>query len=533
MFNMWWRNSNRRRTERSDPVRKRTRPAVEQLECRTVPSTLFQLTSAFGAPGSRNLAELAAGPSIDGAGDLIAFSSDRNLTGQNADGNQELFVYSTTNSAFAQITSSVGGQGSYGPKIDAAGDRIVFTSDGDLTGHNADRNAEIFLFDKTTPIIIQVTNSSGGLNRTLAGSINADGSRFVFSSDRDLTGQNADGGPEIFLYDLNTSTLSQITNAPGGGGSFGPLINAAGNRIAFYSTHNLTGLNGDFNSEVFLYDTTTGTTTQITSSIKGHGSLTGSMSADGTRIAFYSDRNLTGGNPSGTYAVFLYDTTTGTTTQITAPVPTIEGSWLPSLNAAGTRVAFVSNGNLTGQNPDGNKEIFVYDTATGSTAQVTSSVGVVGSMYPALDADGNRIAFLSDGNLTGQNPAGNVDLFLARVPLAARDFTQQVVIQPSPLVRLGRHRYRMTLLLRARGKKTVLPSPLALVFNGLPAGMRLLQGSGLTLDQEPWGRPYRLLTLKGNRLTGKKDVRLSLTFFSPTGKKPRCSIQVMEAVNPL
>jgi Tol biopolymer transport system component len=515
------------------PDRKRTRPAVEQLECRTVPSTLFQLTAAPGASGSRSLADLVSGPSIDAAGDLIAFSSDRNLTGQNADGNQELFVYSTTNSAVAQFTSSVGGQGSYSPKIDATGDRIVFTSDGDLTGHNADRNAEIFLFDKTTPVIIQITNSLGGLNRTLAGSINADGSRFVFSSDGDLTGKNPDGNPEIFLYDLNTSTATQITNATGGGGGFGPLINAAGNRIAFYSDRNLTGLNADGNFEIFLYDTATGTTSQITYSIKSHGSLTGSMNADGTRIAFYSDKNLTGGNPSGTYAVFLYDTTTGTTSQITPSVATVDGSWLPSLDAAGTRVAFVSNGNLTGQNPDGNKEIFVYDTTTGTTAQVTSSVGIVGSMYPSIDADGNRIAFLSDRNLTGQNPAGNVDLFLARVPLAARDFTGQVSIQRSPLVRVGRHRYQMTLLLRARGKKTVLPGPLALVFNGMAPGMQLLKGSGLTVNQEPWGRPYRLLTRKGNRLTGKKDVRLTLTFFSPTGKKPHCSIQVMEAVNPL
>jgi len=54
----------------------------------------------------------------------------------------------------SQITNTTGGQfGSLLPSISAAGTRIAFVSDRDLTpgnSGNADRNREIFLFDTIT-----------------------------------------------------------------------------------------------------------------------------------------------------------------------------------------------------------------------------------------------------------------------------------------------------------------------------------------------------------------------------------------------
>jgi len=93
------------------------------------------------------------------------------------------FVCTTT-----QITSSIGGA-NFGPSINAAGTRIAFISTSDLTGGNADGNNEIFLFDANAPApsITQITNSTGGgLTTNWEPSINADGTRITFSSERDL-----------------------------------------------------------------------------------------------------------------------------------------------------------------------------------------------------------------------------------------------------------------------------------------------------------------------------------------------------------
>jgi hypothetical protein len=43
----------------------------------------------------------------------------------------------------------------------------------------------------------------------------------------------------------------------------------------------------------------------------------------------------------------------------------------PVINYDGSRIAFLSGADLTGDNTDGNPEIFYYDSANGSTTQAT------------------------------------------------------------------------------------------------------------------------------------------------------------------
>jgi len=46
------------------------------------------------------------------------------------------------------------------------------------------------------------------------------------------------------------------------------------------------------------------------------------------------------------------------------------GNFAPSINAAGTRIVFESNRNLTGGNADGNFEIFLASSAAGPTPTI-------------------------------------------------------------------------------------------------------------------------------------------------------------------
>src|SRR5262249_3227257 len=94
----------------------------------------------------------------------------------------------------------------------------------------------------------EITFTTGGVNSQSA--INSDGTRIVFVSDRDLTGENADHNSEIFLYDTTTNSFTQVTNTTGGSLGFGnalPTISGDGKRIAFASDRDLTGGNVDGN----------------------------------------------------------------------------------------------------------------------------------------------------------------------------------------------------------------------------------------------------------------------------------------------
>jgi Tol biopolymer transport system component len=356
---------------------------------------LTQLTHTTGG--------LSGAPSVSGDGSRIAFVSDRDLTPGspgNIDGNAELFLYDTTTGAFTQLTNTTGGATS-APVINAAGTRIAFVSDRDLTGGNADGNAEVFLYDLTTSTFTQITSTTGAVNAHPT--INAAGTRIAFVSDADLTPGspgNPDANDEIFLYDTTTSTFTQLTDTTGGVNEH-PAIDAAGFRIAFVSDRDLTGGNAELNREIFLVDTFASTLSQITDTPSGVNEQP-AIDRAGNRIAFVSDRD-------GNREIFLVDIALGTTTQVTTTTGGVNEH--PAIDGAGTRIAFVSDRDLTGGNADGNTEVFLHDTVAATFVQLTTTAGATAGP-PAVNTAGSRIAFATDGNPTGLNADGNPELHL-------------------------------------------------------------------------------------------------------------------------
>lgn len=242
-----------------------------------------------------------------------------------------------------QITRTTSLVSGGGGEINATGTRIAVLSMADLTGSNPDGNLEIFLFDTTTSAFTQITDTSGRNvvfqpieNRSPA--INANGTRIAFESNDNFTEGNADGNQEIFLFDTTTRTFTQITNTAEPAISKGPTINAAGTRIAFVSNADLTGGNADGNQELFLFDIPSGAILQLTNSSGGfdgtsflNSTTGGSMSADGTRITFSSDRNLTGNNADGNGELYFASSSGGNPVIAPPPPPPV----IPTLSEWG------------------------------------------------------------------------------------------------------------------------------------------------------------------------------------------------------
>ena len=90
----------------------------------------------------------------------------------------------------------------------------------------------------------------------------------------------------------------------------------------------------------------------------------------------------------------------------------VEDSRSTSINADGTRIAFSSTANINGGNPEGNSEIYYFDTTTGIFTQITDETEGE-SRGPSIDADGTRIAFRSDANINGGNIEGNFEIYLS------------------------------------------------------------------------------------------------------------------------
>lgn len=358
---------------------------------------------------------ISRAPSINEAGNIIAFTSDADINGINSDGNEEIYLFDNGTNIFTQITDEPSGD-SREPSINAAGNRIVFSSRADIVGPNPDMNAEIYLLDTGSGTFTRITDSPQASGDP---SINAAGDKIAFSSSADINGVNTGGNREIYIFNTASGIFTMITDTPSGS-SVAPSINAAGDKVAFTSDADINGVNIGGNDEIYLFDTVSGTFTQITNSSinppEGDSSRP-SINAAGDRVAFMSRTDINGFNIGGNREIYLYDAESGVITQITDE-PSGE-SMAPSINAEGNIVAFSSNANINGGNPDENSEIFVFDAASGTITQVTSDP-LGDARDPSVNAAGNLISYWSpDSEMANTNR----EIFLAFCfdPLTARN----------------------------------------------------------------------------------------------------------------
>ncbi len=255
-------------------------------------------------------------PSISADGSLIAFQSEVDLTGQNPDTKFQIFLYNTVEKEFTQVTFLTTNVASE-PYISPDGSLVAFRSGGDINGVPPNGNNQIYLYDVATGIITPITNETTGDSNSP--SINGLNTQIAFRSDANINGLNPGGDRQIFLYDINTGVFDKVTNGTG----FillNPSSNTEGNRIAFSSTSDYTGENHIGLRQIFLYNIDNDSISQITKATTTSTNNTSSaIDGSGSLIAFRSNGDPNGGAlPGGQDQVFLFDGSTFLFEQITS-----------------------------------------------------------------------------------------------------------------------------------------------------------------------------------------------------------------------
>jgi dipeptidyl aminopeptidase/acylaminoacyl peptidase len=384
-------------------------------------------------------------PSISDDGAKIAYYSfATDLVGGDTNGSADVFLYDTTTGATTLVSAAVGGGPSNGasalPSISADGTKVAYhSSASDLVvvdGNGA--TLDVFLYDVATGMTTLVSTDAGGSRSnglSYVPSVNADGTKVAFYSEAsDLVAGDTNGMRDIFVHDTATGLTTLVTTDTGGGptngGSSSPSVSADGTRIA-YNSQASDLVAGDTNgfTDVFLHDISTGATTRISTDTMGSpangASNEPAISADGTRIAYWSSASdLVTGDSNGTWDVFVYDTVTGSTTLASVDLgggPADGQSEVPSISADGTKVAFRSEAaDLVLGDNNSFGDIFVYDIVTGVTTLISTNTSGEptngGSSYPSISADGARVAYYSNASdLVTGDTNGETDVFLGSI----------------------------------------------------------------------------------------------------------------------
>src|SRR5207247_7764875 len=133
-----------------------------------------------------------------------------NLLGTNPGDQAAIYRMETDGSGLAQVTH-LSGADAYDPSIAADRSTIVFSSNANPLGQNADRSWEVFLIHADGTGLRQLTTTSGTDAYSLEPRISANGAVIVFTAYSNLTGGNADRSTEIFSVNSDGTDLRQLT----------------------------------------------------------------------------------------------------------------------------------------------------------------------------------------------------------------------------------------------------------------------------------------------------------------------------------
>jgi len=237
--------------------------------------------------------------------------------------------------------------------------------------------------------------------------------------------------PTVLLWRRREGSLSQLTAASCDqpaveiGEFYFRVGNAAEKEhrsrtlVAFRSSANLTGANGDLSPEIFVWDSGTGGITQVSDSLDGESgnpaigaSFHGVQDAKGLwtgaitvrwRVAFLSTADLTGDNPLGLPQVFVYDSALPEVERLVqVSHGTTGAAGPPAVDARGRRVAFVHDGDLLpGAEPPGSPAVYTWDLRRGLRRAAGGGVDGQDAAEPCLDSSGRWVAWSARGDLTG------------------------------------------------------------------------------------------------------------------------------------
>ena len=393
--------------------------------------TVMVSVNRNGDPGSWESCHV----SVSENGRYLAFGSHAdnladNLDGGDTNGRCDVFLHDRHHRRTKIVSlRSDGTQPINGPSGDAAapdlaydGRMIVYDSAANLVLPDTNGTwKDVFLYQGTvSPIVIDVVVYSAAFAAPVGDgpsswpSVSQAGDQVAFvSAATDLIANDLNGVMDVFVRDGETGITERIsvdsTGKEADGDSFEAAISADGRWVAFTSA--ATDLvSGDTNADrdVFLHDRDTGSTTRVSlssggSQANGDSHVGRTISSGGRYVPFHSEAKLVYPDLNKAFDVFVRDTATGTTiraSESSGGAPGDAHSDCASISADGRYVAFQSAAaNLVSGDSNGAIDVFVHDLQTHQTSRVsvdsTGKQGNADSGSALISATGRWVAFAS------------------------------------------------------------------------------------------------------------------------------------------
>ncbi|MBX7142916.1 MAG: hypothetical protein K1X79_00545 [Oligoflexia bacterium] len=284
--------------------------------------------------------------------------------------------------------------------IDTSGSVVGFRNAANLTGQNASGTEQLFRWDRNSNTVTQVTNNQVG-TIFVGAAMSADGSTFAISSNMDYVdggtvwnGASAGGTWGIYTFNAYTGKVRAINENSAAVHGYVSL-SPTGKFAAFSSLYNPFGTNADGNAELFAVDLRGSTPSIKQATTSTGGEVPVALVSDQGEIFWKSSYNLASQNASLNPQIYKYRFATSALSQLTNN-QTSDDLLQPTLSTDGRSILLVAS--TLSWNPSGPTSLQAYkiDTSTGAVEQATNFTSIDVVTAYAFSADGNYMAAVSN-----------------------------------------------------------------------------------------------------------------------------------------
>jgi uncharacterized protein (TIGR03437 family) len=348
-------------------------------------------------------------PTLSDDGRVVVFESSADLSGAGDHSSFHTYEEGLAAPAFKSIASTR----AVSPALSSDGRIIVFASAEDVAGQNKDRNSEIYLFDgsnlsqltQTEPDSVESRLSDGNFQP----SVTADGRTIVFSSNRNFAGLNADGSYEIFLY--KDRVFTQLTNGTNEYSAVSPKISGDGSRV-FYKR---TAIASEGTGELILIETQTRTSRVLATDVVELSFSEGrAISNDGMRLVYSA---LTAANQSQVFVFEARDNSIRQLTQLSSRATDVKLQ--PTISGDGKRVAFATRRRVTNTSDGGVELYLLDLPTNQVQQITNAPSSATGEVVSSLNFDGTLAAFnfprVLSGPVSDDDFRNNSEIYLASI----------------------------------------------------------------------------------------------------------------------
>lgn len=293
---------------------------------RALSTTLLVSETPSGAVEPDRGARSAA---IDNSGQYVALFTGRDMIAEDTNGGQDLYVRDMETGEYA-LLDALGDGSALGNSIDNVymsgdGQHVMFDSENaDLVPEDTNGRSDVYVWSWETNELVWASETPTSAVVTGRGARNAgisDDGRYVgIFTGRDMVPADTNGSQDLYIRDMETGEYTYVDlmgdGSSPGDGLYGFQMTGDGAFIVFESDADLALDDDNGRKDVYVWSVADEELIWVSETPEGavefdRGARSGTISDDGTRVAFFSGRDHVADDTNGAQDIYIRDMTTG------------------------------------------------------------------------------------------------------------------------------------------------------------------------------------------------------------------------------